>query len=81
MKKTFITLAALALLAVSFSGCASTGGHKKACCEEKASCCEEKEDCCKAKETKEEKDCCKEKKDCCEDDHHKADKLGAGCCG
>jgi hypothetical protein len=81
MKKTIITLTALAFLAVSFSGCASTGGHKKACCEENASCCEEKGDCYKAKETKEEKDCCKEKKDCCEDDHHKADKLGAGCCG
>ena len=55
MKKTFITLAALALLAVSFSGCASTGGHKK--------------------------DCCQEKESCCEDNQHKADHLGAGCCG
>ena len=55
MKKTFITLVALALLAVSFSGCASTGGHKK--------------------------DCCQEKESCCENDQHKADHLGAGCCG
>ena len=82
MKKILIVLSLTALLVASFTACASTGGHAKAhtkaCCQEKADCCEEKDDCC---EVKEEKDCCKEKKNCCEDDQHKADHLGAGCCG
>ena len=44
MKKTFIVMSALAVLATSFAGCASTKSHAKDCC------CEEKtemKDCCK----------------------------------
>lgn len=64
MKKAFIVMSALAVLATSFAGCASTKSHAKDCC------CEEKTEM---------KDCCKEEKDCCETDQHKADKL-ADCC-
>ena len=64
MKKIFIVLTALTLLASSFTGCASAKSQTKDCC------CEEKTEM---------KDCCKEEKDCCETDHHKADKL-ADCC-
>ena len=66
MKKTFITLALLAVLSAFFISCESTGGHKKACCQKESSCCEEMDD---------------ENKDCCEDAQQKADELGAGCCG
>ena len=78
MKKTFITLALLAVLSAFFISCESTGGHKKACCQKESSCCEEMDDCCEAKEAI---DCCEENKDCCEDAQQKADELGAGCCG
>ena len=46
MKKTFITLALLAVLSAFFISCESTGGHKKACCQKESSCCEEMDDCC-----------------------------------